>query len=81
MLWYSQQYAEKEMIMDDVIIVIGTRVVRAPRKTWSALLEAASLMIDTGDMYPHLERKLGTELLDAAKQLKIDLDDQNSSSS
>jgi hypothetical protein len=38
-------------------------------------------MVDTGDMYPHLERKLGTELLDAAKQLKIDLDDQNSSSS
>jgi hypothetical protein len=61
--------------MDDIVIVVGDRVVRAPRKTWAALLEAASLMIDTGDMYPHLERKLGTALLDDVKQLKMDLDD------
>lgn len=67
--------------MDQVIVIVGDRVLRAPRKVWSALLEASSLIIDTGDMYPHLERKLGTELLDSVKQLKIDLDDQNSSSS
>lgn len=66
--------------MDDVIVVVGDRALRAPRVVWSALLEAASLMIDTGDMYPHLERKLGVDLLDRVKQLKIDLDDQNSSS-
>jgi hypothetical protein len=66
--------------MEQVIIVVGDRVLRSPRKTWSALLEAASLIIDTGDMYPHLERKLGAKLLDDVKQLKIDLDDQNSSS-
>lgn len=65
----------------DVIIIVGDQVIRAPRRVWSALLEASSLMIDTGDMYPHLERKLGVKLLDAVKQLKIDLDDQNSSSS
>lgn len=67
--------------MDDVIIVVGSRALRAPRRVWTALLEASSLMIDSGDMYPHLEGKLGTDLLDAVKQLKIDLDDQNSSSS
>lgn len=67
--------------MEQVIIVVGDRAIRAPRKTWSALLEAASLIIDTGDMYPHLEDKLGVKLLNEVKQLKIDLDDQNSSSS
>lgn len=66
--------------MHDVVIVVGNRAVRASRETWSALLEAASLIIDTGDMYPHLEGKLGEKVLDDVKQLKIDLDDQNSSS-
>jgi hypothetical protein len=67
--------------MKDVVVVVENRAVRATRKTWSALLEAASLMIDSGDMYPHLERKLGSRLLDEVKQLKIRLDDQNSSPS
>lgn len=67
--------------MDKVIVVVDNRVVRAPRKIWSAMLEAASLIIDTGDMYPHLESKLGVKTLDAVKQLKIELDDQNCSSS
>jgi len=67
--------------MDKVIVVVGDRVVRVPRKIWSAMLEAASLIIDTGDMYPHLESKLGVKTLDAVKQLKIELDDQNCSSS
>jgi uncharacterized protein (DUF952 family) len=66
--------------MDEVCIVVGSQVVRAPRAVWSAFLEAAALMIDTGDMFPHLEHKLGVETLDAVKALKIDLDDQNSSS-
>lgn len=67
--------------MKDVVIVTGDKVLRVNRKTWSAFLEAAALMIDTGDMYPHLRSKLGTKLLDEVKQVKIELDDQNSSSS
>lgn len=64
--------------MDEVIVTVGDRVLRAPRRVWSAFLQASSLMIDTGDMYPHLEDRLGTALLDDVKQLKIDLDSQNS---
>lgn len=64
--------------MDEVLIIVGDRVLRAPRQVWSALLEASSLMIDTGDMYPHLNSKLGKKLLDEVKQLKVELDSQNS---
>lgn len=65
--------------MKDVVIVTGDRVTRVNRKLWSAFLEASGLVIDTGDMYPHLRSKLGSPLLDEVKQLKIELDDQNSS--
>jgi hypothetical protein len=68
-----------ETKMEEVIVIVGDRVSRAPHRVWSALLEASSLMIDTGDMYPHLKSKLGKELLDDVKQLKIELDAQNDS--
>jgi hypothetical protein len=64
--------------MEQVLIIVGDQVLRAPRRVWSALLEASSLMIDTGDMYPHLASKLGKKLLDDVKQLKVELDAQNS---
>lgn len=66
--------------METVAVVIGDKMLVIDRAVWSAFLEAASLIVDTGDMYPHLESKLGVDLLDKVKQIKIDLDDQNSSS-
>lgn len=66
--------------MKDVVIVTGDKVVRVPRKTWSAFLRAAGLVIDTGDMYPLLDEAVSTAELRAVKDLKIELDDHNESS-
>lgn len=66
---------------DHVIIVTGDRVLRVAPATWKAFLQVASLMVDTGDMYPHLEKQLGTRMLNQVKELKYTLDDHCSSSS
>jgi hypothetical protein len=66
--------------MDKIEVKVAGTTVSADRDVWSAFLLAASLVVDTGDMYPHLESRLGVDVLDRVKQLKIDLDDQNSSS-
>lgn len=63
-----------------VIIVTGDRVLRVPLKTWEAFLQAASLIVDTGDMYPHLQKQLGKSLLDEVKAMKGELDDHCKSS-
>lgn len=63
-----------------VIIVTGDQVVRVPHKTWAAFLQAAALVIDTGDMYPHLTKTIGKKNLDAVKALKCELDDHCESS-
>lgn len=67
--------------MKDVIIVTGDKMTRVPRGTWSAFLKAAGLVIDTGDMYPLLDQTVTRDKLRAVKDLKIELDDQNDSSS
>lgn len=67
--------------MKDVIIVTGDKMTRVPRETWSAFLKAAGLVIDTGDMYPLLDQTVTHDKLRAVKDLKIELDDQNDSSS
>lgn len=67
--------------MQDVVIVTGDKVVRVPRKTWSAFLKAAGLVIDTGDMYPLLDEVVSDAELRAVKDLKIELDDHNEPSS
>ena len=66
--------------MKDVVIVTGDKVVRVPRKTWSAFLRAAGLVMDTGDMYPLLDKVVPHDDLRAVKDLKIELDDHNESS-
>lgn len=63
-----------------VIIVTGDRVLRVPHKTWAAFLQAAALVVDTGDMYPHLQKQLGKKALDDVKAMKGDLDDHCMSS-
>lgn len=66
--------------MKDVVIVTGDKVVRVPRKTWGAFLRAAGLVMDTGDMYPLLDKVVPHDDLRAVKDLKIELDDHNESS-
>jgi hypothetical protein len=65
---------------NSVVIVTGDRVLRVPHKTWVAFLQAASLIVDTGDMYPHLQKQLGKKLLDDVKAMKGELDDHCMSS-
>lgn len=65
---------------DQVIIVTGNRVLRVPHKTWAAFLQAAALVVDTGDMYPHLQKQLGKKTLDDVKAMKGELDDHCMSS-
>lgn len=60
---------------DEVVVLTGDKVLRINPKVWLAFLEASSLMVDTGDMYPHLEHKLGNRLLDAVKEMKMELDE------
>lgn len=67
--------------MKDVVIVAGDTVVRVPQSTWRAFLRAAGLVIDTGDMYPLLDQVVSSSELRKVKDLKIDLDNQNVSSS
>lgn len=67
--------------MQNVIIVTGDRVARVPHKTWTAFLKAAGLVIDTGDMYPLLDEVVSDADLRKVKDLKIQLDDHNESSS
>lgn len=64
----------------DVVVVTGTHVLRVPHDVWAAFLQVASLMVDTGDMYPHLEKRLGEKMLDRVKEMKYALDDHCSSS-
>ena len=45
----------------DIVIVTGDKVLRVPHDVWAAFLQVASLMVDTGDMYPHLEKHLGEQ--------------------
>ena len=63
----------------EVIIITGDKMLRVPLPIWSAFLQAAALSIDTGDMYPHLERDLGEPVLDQVKEVKCALDDHISS--
>lgn len=65
----------------DVVIVTGNQALRVPHDVWAAFLQVASLMVDTGDMYPHLEKQLGEQMLDRVKEVKYALDDHCSSSS
>ena len=60
---------------NQVIVVNNDRALRIDPKVWAAFLEAAALVVDTGDMYPHLKAKLGKKLLDDVKAMKADLDD------
>lgn len=64
----------------DVVVVTGNHVLRVPQDVWAAFLQVASLMVDTGDMYPHLEKQLGEKMLDRVKEMKYALDDHCSSS-
>lgn len=66
--------------MKDVVIVTGNQVIRVPRETWTAFLKAAGLVIDTGDMFPLLDQSVSSTEMRAVKDLKIELDDHNSSS-
>jgi hypothetical protein len=70
---------KKEESKVEVIIITGDKMLRVPYSIWSAFLQAAALMIDTGDMYPHLERELGEQMLDQVKEVKYALDDHISS--
>ena len=65
----------------DTVIVTGDQVLRVPLDVWAAFLQVASLMVDTGDMYPHLEKQLGEQMLDRVKEVKYALDDHCGSSS
>ena len=65
----------------DIVIVTGDQVLRVPHDVWAAFLQVASLMVDTGDMYPHLEKQLGEQMLDRVKEVKYALDDHCGSSS
>lgn len=67
--------------MNDVVIVTGERVLRVPQDVWAAFLQVAALVVDTGDMYPHLESRLGEKMLGRVKEVKYALDDHSSSSS
>lgn len=67
--------------MKDVIIVTGDRATRVPHATWRAFLRAAGLVIDSGDMYPLLDQVVSADELRKVKDLKIELDDHNESSS
>jgi len=64
----------------EIVIVTGDHVLRVQHDVWVAFLKVASLVVDTGDMYPHLEKHLGEQLLDKVKEVKYTLDDHCSSS-
>ena len=66
--------------MKKITVTTASKSLSIDQDVWTAFLQAASLIVDTGDMYPHLEKNLGAEILDRVKQLKIDLDYQNQSS-
>lgn len=66
---------------NDVIVVTGDKALRIPMDVWSAFLQVAALVVDTGDMYPHLEKRLGQDMLDRVKEVKYALDDHCSSPS
>jgi hypothetical protein len=70
---------KESKVEPEVIIITGYKMLRVPYPIWSAFLQAAALMIDTGDMYPHLERELGELVLDQVKEVKYALDDHISS--
>lgn len=65
----------------EIVIIIGNNSVRVPSKTWGAFLMAAGLVIDTGDMYPLLDKTISSDDLRKVKDLKIDLDSYSDSSS
>jgi hypothetical protein len=65
----------------EIVIIIGNNVARVPSKTWGALLKAAGLVIDTGDMYPLLDKVISADELHKVKDLKIALDGYSDSSS
>jgi hypothetical protein len=59
----------------EVVIVIGEKALRVPQHVWAAFLKVAGLVVDSGDMYPHLERELGEFMLDQIKDMKYAMDD------
>ena len=59
----------------EVIIVIGEKVLRVDQHVWAAFLKVAALVVDSGDMYPHLEREFGEFMLDQIKDMKYAMDD------
>ena len=63
----------------EVIIITGDKALRVPAKVWAAFLKVAALVVDTGDMYPHLQSDLGKRLLDQVKEVMYALDDHISS--
>lgn len=65
----------------EIVIIIGNNVARVPSRTWEALLKAAGLVIDTGDMYPLLDKIVLSDDLRKVKDLKIALDSYSDSSS
>ena len=65
----------------EVIIITGDKALRVPQKVWAAFLKVAALVVDTGDMYPHLKSDLGVRLLDKVKEVKYELDDHMSATS
>jgi hypothetical protein len=68
-------------IEKDIIIIVGKNVVRVQQKTWAAFLNVAGLVVDTGDMYPLLDKVVSKEDLEKVKTLKNQLDDYSDSSS
>jgi len=65
----------------EIVIIIGNNVAHVPSRTWEALLKAAGLVIDTGDMYPLLDKIVSSDDLRKVKDLKIALDSYSDSSS
>lgn len=63
----------------DIVIIIGNNVARVPNRTWKALLKASGLVIDTGDMYPLLDKIVSSDDLHKVKDLKIALDSYSDS--
>lgn len=68
-------------IEKDIIIIVGKNVVRVQQKTWAAFLNVAGLVVDTGDMYPLLDKVVSKEDLEKVKTLKNQLDYYSDSSS
>ena len=63
---------------NEIIIITADKVLRVPQKVCAAFLKLSALVVDTGDMYPHLKRELGERLLDQVKEVKYTLDDHMS---